>query len=223
MFNENFLAETKGRGISEIEYGGCIGTYNGDKEEEEHASESDHWSLKNARYGLSAPDMIPKCKSTTHIHCNYAVFHPETKLVVIVGPDRIKRWTGGKLLKECQRYKKDYSDKSEFCRACQPIERCRIRVVLVEVTERGASKISFGQRHRGSSFADVYDTDKGYVDWMLRQNAVEPAAPFADYCRDRRAAEEITMNYGNTRSDMSAGPIDLRDRPIGYIIPNEYM
>jgi len=27
----------------------------------------------------------------------------------------------------------------------------------------GGSKISFGQRYRGRTFAEVYDTDKGYV------------------------------------------------------------
>ena len=91
MFNENFLAETGSRGMSEFKYGGCIGTYNGDEEEEDHASESDYWSLKNAEHGLSTPDMIPICKCTTHIHYNYAVFHPKTKQVVIVGSDCIKR------------------------------------------------------------------------------------------------------------------------------------
>ncbi len=197
-FNENFLTETGGRGISEFLYGGCVGTYDGDEEEEEHASESDYWSIKKAEYGLSTPDMIPVCKCTTHIHYNYAVFHPETKQVVLVGSDCIKRWSGGKLLKECQRCKKKYSGKSKFCRPCQPVERRRIRAVLAEVAERGASKISFGHRHRGSTFADVYDTDKDYVDWMMRQNAMGPAAPFAAYCRDRRAAEGFRMNYGST-------------------------
>jgi hypothetical protein len=78
MFGEDFLAETKGRGISEFNYGGCVGTYNGDEEEEEHASESVCWSLKKTQYGLSTPDVIPICKCTTHIHYNYAVLHPET-------------------------------------------------------------------------------------------------------------------------------------------------
>jgi hypothetical protein len=106
-FNEKFLAETGGREISEFKYGGCIGTCNGHEEEEEHALESDYWSLKKAQHGLSTPDVLPKCKCTTHIHYNYAVFHPETTQVVIVGSDYIKRWQGGKLLKVCQRCKKE--------------------------------------------------------------------------------------------------------------------
>ena len=33
-FMENFLAETGGRGISEFHYGGCVGTYGDDNEED---------------------------------------------------------------------------------------------------------------------------------------------------------------------------------------------
>ena len=50
--------------------------------------------------------------------------------------------------------------------------------MTVEVADRGASKASFGERHRGSAFADVYGKDKGYVDMMMRQNEVGPAALF---------------------------------------------
>ena len=116
--------------------------------------------------------------------------------MVIVRSECIDRWIGGKLLKECQACKKEYSCKIQVCRTCQPFVRCRIRVVLAVVAETGASKISFGQCHRGTFFADVYDMDKSYMEWMLRQNGVGLAAPFAGYCRDRRDAEVISTNYG---------------------------
>jgi hypothetical protein len=104
-------------------------------------------------------------KCTTQIFYNYVVFHPETNQVVIVGSKCNQRWNGdGKLLKMCQACERAYSGKIKFCRACQPSERRRIGAAASALEERGGSKISFGQRHRGRTFAEVYGTDKGYVD-----------------------------------------------------------
>ena len=89
--------------------------------------------------------------------------------MVIVGSECIMRWQGGKLLKECQRCKKKYSGKSKFCRPCQPVVRRRIKATAAEVAERGASKVDFGG-HRGRTYEDVFDTERGYVDWLLRVN-----------------------------------------------------
>ncbi len=105
-FNENFLAETGGRGISEYLYARCARTDGHVDSLDEHASEKCYWHLKQVEYGLEVPDMINECKCTTAIHYNYVVFHPETKHVVIVGSECIMRRQGGKLLKECKRCKK---------------------------------------------------------------------------------------------------------------------
>ena len=130
-----------------------------------HKPEMGYWAHKCSEYGLKTPTLVHECKCTTQIFYNYVVFHPETKQVVIVGSECIQRWNGdGKLLKSCLAFERAYSGKSKFCRACQPSERRRIRAAAVALEERGASKICFGQRHRGSIFAEVYDTDKGYVD-----------------------------------------------------------
>ena len=48
------------------------------------------------------------------------------------------------------------------------------------------------------------------------------AGVFAAYCRDRRDAEGIRMNYGK-EEDLSVGPADLRDRQLDFIIPNGCM
>ena len=45
--------------------------------------------------------MINECKCMTGIHYNYAVYHPETKHVMMIfGSECIMRWHEGKLMKE---------------------------------------------------------------------------------------------------------------------------
>jgi hypothetical protein len=173
------------------------------------------------QHGLSTPDMTPKCKCTTDIHYNYAVFHPETRQVVIVGSDCIKRWTGGKLLKECQRCKRKYSGKSKLCRPCQHVVRRRIKAMRSEVAGRGTSTVDFGG-HRGRTYEDVFDKERSYIDWLLRVRPVGRAGVFTAYCRDRRAAEGFRMNYGEEEV-LYVGTVDLRDRPFDYIIPDDHM
>ncbi len=112
------------------------------------------------------------------------------------------------MLKECQRCKKGYSGKSEFCRPRHPVVRRRIKAAVVEVAERGASKVNFGG-HRGRTYEDVFDSERGYVHWLLRVRPVGKAGVFAAYCRDRRAAEGYRMNSGE-EEDLSEGPDDLR-------------
>ena len=148
-FNENFLAETGCRGISEYKYGGCIVTYNNDEEEEEHASESDYWSLKKAQYSLSTSDMIHICKCTTHIPYNYVVFHPETKQVIIVGSDYIKRWQGGKLFKVCQRCNKQYSGKNKFVARANQLSVAGYEFYLLRFLRGGPRRKALGSSIAG--------------------------------------------------------------------------
>ncbi len=76
--------------------------------------------------------------------------------------------------------------------------------------------------HRERTYEDAYNTDRGYVDWLLRVKPAGKVGVFAAYCRDRRAVEGFRMNYGE-EEDLSVGPANLRGLPLDYIVPNECM
>jgi len=113
-FNDNFQAETGGRGISKFEYGGCIGTWRSDNTEADvHKPEMGYWAYKCSEYGLETPTLVHEFTCSTQIFYNYVVFHPETKQVVIVGSECIQRWDeDGNLLKSYKAFERAYSGKS---------------------------------------------------------------------------------------------------------------
>ena len=68
--------------------------------------------------------------------------------------------------------------------------------------------------HRGRTYEDVFDNERSYINWLLGDTPSGKAGVFAAYCKDRRAAEGLRMNYGQEE----AVPADPRNRALDAII-----
>lgn len=63
----------------------------------------------------------------------------------------------------------------------------------------GRKVISFGKKHKGKTFNEVYETDPGYIQWTLaRMDTMDgDQADFGNYARTRQNLERATQSNMN--------------------------
>jgi hypothetical protein len=60
----------------------------------------------------------------------------------------------------------------------------------------GNKIVGFGKKHLRSRYAHVYESDPGYIKWILARadNLSEDVADFASYARARNQLEQLANN-----------------------------
>ena len=72
----------------------------------------------------------------------------------------------------------------------------QLMVTQASLESWGNKIVNFGKKHLRSRYAQVYETDQGYVKWVLSRmdSLSEEVADFGSYSRARKQLEQLALN-----------------------------
>lgn len=137
-------------------------------------SKTDYLEARLKMYGIDQPQHDFICICTKNLADPHYLYHSDTKVILTIGSTCIKRYFGSNSLFTCIECETPITPKeSKFlkCYTCKnrksPEELLRI---LQDRTQSQFDTKFNGGKHRGKTFKQVYDIDKGYISWCYRND-----------------------------------------------------